>query len=167
MAKGYAFVEFSDEKSTRLAVKDLTGAVLDERQLMVDYECSRTLKGWVPRRLGGGIGGKKESGQLRFGGRHRPFKMPYSVQQSRRTFDNRARSFRGDGVGRGARHDDREVGRGARNDDRDRDAKSGYRRRENEGDRSGGYRRERGSDSDYRRDRERSRDSYGGRTSRR
>lgn len=26
--------------------------------------------------LGGGFGGKKESGQLRFGGRNRPFKKP-------------------------------------------------------------------------------------------
>lgn len=26
--------------------------------------------------LGGGFGGKKESGQLRFGGRDRPFKKP-------------------------------------------------------------------------------------------
>jgi len=32
--------------------------------------------GWKPRRLGGGLGGKKESGQLRFGGRDRPFRVP-------------------------------------------------------------------------------------------
>ena len=30
-------------------------------------------RGWVPRRLGGGIGGNKNSGQLRFGGITRPF----------------------------------------------------------------------------------------------
>ncbi len=70
---------------------------LDGSQLVVDYECERILPGWVPRRLGeatlklthsllflrvvvmatgGGLGGKKESGQLRFGGRERPFKKP-------------------------------------------------------------------------------------------
>ena len=43
---------------------------------MVDFERERIVKGWVPRRLGGGVGGKKESGQLRFGGRDRPFKKP-------------------------------------------------------------------------------------------
>lgn len=40
----------------------------------------RTLKGWIPRRLGGGFGGKKESGQLRFGGRSRPFQKPYDIE---------------------------------------------------------------------------------------
>ncbi|KAK8969972.1 hypothetical protein KSP40_PGU003108 [Platanthera guangdongensis] len=34
------------------------------------------MPGWIPRRLGGGLGGKKESGQLRFGGRERPFRAP-------------------------------------------------------------------------------------------
>jgi len=29
--------------------------------------------------LGGGLGGKKESGQLRFGGRERPFRAPLYV----------------------------------------------------------------------------------------
>lgn len=36
------------------------------------------MKDWIPRRLGGGFGGKKESGQLRFGARDRPFKQPTS-----------------------------------------------------------------------------------------
>lgn len=30
-------------------------------------------------RLGGGLGGKKESGQLRFGGRDRPFRKPINL----------------------------------------------------------------------------------------
>lgn len=29
--------------------------------------------------IGGGLGGKKESGQLRFGGRERPFRAPLFV----------------------------------------------------------------------------------------
>jgi len=33
--------------------------------------------------LGGGFGGKKESGQLRFGGRDRPFKKPLPVPRSK------------------------------------------------------------------------------------
>lgn len=50
--------------------------LLDDCEILVDYECERTLKGWKPRRLGGGFGGKKESGQLRFGCRARPFQRP-------------------------------------------------------------------------------------------
>lgn len=50
---------------------------IDDSEIIVDYEHERMLKGWKPRRLGGGFGGRKESGQLRFGGRARPFKKPY------------------------------------------------------------------------------------------
>jgi len=139
-SKGYAFVEFADETSARVAVKDLNGAVLDDMTLLVDFECCRTLKGWVPRRLGGGIGGKKESGQLRFGGRHRPFKMPYSVQQNRRGYVAGQRSFRGRDSGF---QPGRESGRGVRQEDRHRYDKTGYRRRDSEGVRSGGGYRER------------------------
>lgn len=65
---------------------------LDGSKLMVEFERERLMKDWIPRRLGGGeeeaasealsinfligVGGKKESGQLRFGGRDRPFKKP-------------------------------------------------------------------------------------------
>ncbi|KAF1789687.1 hypothetical protein GQ600_13274 [Phytophthora cactorum] len=42
------------------------------------------MKGWKPRRLGGGLGGKKESGQLRFGGRDRPFKPPLEKREALR-----------------------------------------------------------------------------------
>lgn len=50
--------------------------LLDDCEIIVDFECERTLKGWKPRRLGGGFGGKKESGQLRFGCKDRPFQRP-------------------------------------------------------------------------------------------
>lgn len=37
----------------------------------------------VPILSGGGLGGKKESGQLRFGGRERPFRAPlYDILKS-------------------------------------------------------------------------------------
>lgn len=49
---------------------------IDDRQILTDYERGRVMEGWVPRRLGGGFGGRKESGQLRFGARDRPFKRP-------------------------------------------------------------------------------------------
>ena len=58
---------------------------LDDKQLLVELECERTLTGWVPRRLGGGFGGRKEAGQLRFGGLDRPFRKPIIVQPPNRT----------------------------------------------------------------------------------
>lgn len=75
----YAFIEYFDEECAYKAQRDANGSVIDEKEVYVDHECERTLKGWVPRRLGGGIGGKKESGQLRFGGKSRPFKKPFDV----------------------------------------------------------------------------------------
>ncbi|RUS30496.1 hypothetical protein BC938DRAFT_479312, partial [Jimgerdemannia flammicorona] len=41
------------------------------------------MSGWVPRRLGGGFGGRKESGQLRFGARDRPFKKPLNINEDK------------------------------------------------------------------------------------
>ncbi|KAG0335975.1 small nuclear ribonucleoprotein 35kDa (U11 U12) [Podila horticola] len=50
--------------------------------VLVDFERSRVMVGWVPRRLGGGLGGKKESGQLRFGGGLKPFRPPFGTAPS-------------------------------------------------------------------------------------
>lgn len=78
ISRGYAFVEFKRERDARAAVKDClyTPKKIDGREILVDHERERVQKGWVPRRLGGGLGGRKESGQLRFGGPHRPFQQP-------------------------------------------------------------------------------------------
>ncbi|KAJ1548187.1 hypothetical protein HK096_002238 [Nowakowskiella sp. JEL0078] len=75
-SRGYAFIEFSNVKESHRAYRSGNGMLLEGRNILVDFERSRTMEGWVPRRLGGGLGGRKESGQLRFGGRERPFKRP-------------------------------------------------------------------------------------------
>lgn len=75
-SKGYAFVEFEHERDFGRAYRHAHRRVIDGATILVDFERSRVMKGWKPRRLGGGLGGKKESGQLRFGGRDRPFKLP-------------------------------------------------------------------------------------------
>ena len=75
-SKCYGFVEFESEKALQHAYTDGKNMTIDDKEILVDYEHERTLKNWVPRRLGGGFGGKKESGQLRFGGRDRPFRKP-------------------------------------------------------------------------------------------
>ncbi|KAK3549618.1 hypothetical protein QTP86_005364 [Hemibagrus guttatus] len=78
-SKGYAFIEYKEERSLMRAWRDGNKMVVDQHELFVDFEQERTLQGWIPRRLGGGLGGKKESGQLRFGGRDRPFRRPINL----------------------------------------------------------------------------------------
>ncbi|XP_057677164.1 U11/U12 small nuclear ribonucleoprotein 35 kDa protein [Corythoichthys intestinalis] len=78
-SKRYAFVEYKEERAVVRARRDANKLVVDQQELFVDFELERTLKGWIPRRLGGGLGGKKESGQLRFGGRDRPFRKPINL----------------------------------------------------------------------------------------
>ncbi|KAI3448629.1 hypothetical protein Pfo_005294 [Paulownia fortunei] len=75
-SRGYAFVEFETEKEMRRAYKDAHHTFIDDSEIIVDYNRQHLMPGWIPRRLGGGLGGKKESGQLRFGGRERPFRAP-------------------------------------------------------------------------------------------
>ncbi|KAI5624406.1 U11/U12 small nuclear ribonucleoprotein 35 kDa protein [Silurus asotus] len=78
-SKGYAFVEYKEERSLMKAWRDGNKMVVDQHEVFVDFEQERTLQGWIPRRFGGGLGGKKESGQLRFGGRDRPFRRPINL----------------------------------------------------------------------------------------
>ncbi|KAB1228149.1 U11/U12 small nuclear ribonucleoprotein 35 kDa protein [Morella rubra] len=75
-SRGYAFVEFETEREMRRAYKDAHHSIIDDSEVMVDYNRQQLMPGWIPRRLGGGLGGKKESGQLRFGGREKPFRAP-------------------------------------------------------------------------------------------
>lgn len=81
MSKQYAFVEYDSSSSTRKAIHDMDQTIIDEREILVDHEHERSMKQWKPRRLGGGFGGKKESGQLRFGCKIRPFQRPYNVNK--------------------------------------------------------------------------------------
>ncbi|XP_046844622.1 U11/U12 small nuclear ribonucleoprotein 35 kDa protein-like isoform X2 [Xenia sp. Carnegie-2017] len=75
-SKGYAFVEYKKKKDALYAARETHQMNINGRQILVDFECERNLEGWKPRRFGGGFGGKKESGQLRFGGIDRPFRRP-------------------------------------------------------------------------------------------
>ncbi|KAK4278899.1 hypothetical protein QN277_016677 [Acacia crassicarpa] len=73
---GYAFVEYETESEMRRAYEDAHHSFIDDCEILVDFDRQQLMPGWIPRRLGGGLGGKKESGQLRFGGRERPFRAP-------------------------------------------------------------------------------------------
>uniref|UniRef100_G1MW34 U11/U12 small nuclear ribonucleoprotein 35 kDa protein n=2 Tax=Meleagris gallopavo TaxID=9103 RepID=G1MW34_MELGA len=85
-SKGYAFIEYKEERALLKAHRDANRLVVDQHEVFVDFELERTLKGWIPRRLGGGFGGKKESGQLRFGGRDRPFRKPINLPNVKNDF---------------------------------------------------------------------------------
>ncbi|XP_050372326.1 U11/U12 small nuclear ribonucleoprotein 35 kDa protein [Argentina anserina] len=78
-SRGYAFVEFETEREMRCAYKEAHHSLVDDYEIIVDYNRQQLMPGWIPRRLGGGFGGKKESGQLRFGGRERPFRAPIRI----------------------------------------------------------------------------------------
>ncbi|XP_013784016.1 U11/U12 small nuclear ribonucleoprotein 35 kDa protein-like isoform X1 [Limulus polyphemus] len=121
-SRRYGFVEYKDRHVALHAQRETYRTVLEDSEIFVDFECERTLIGWVPRRLGGGFGGKKESGQLRFGGRDRPFKKPIIVkpklEDSRNNFhrrkdDDRSQRYeeknyrRRDPERQGSRHQDR------------------------------------------------------------
>ncbi|TPX69935.1 hypothetical protein SpCBS45565_g02102 [Spizellomyces sp. 'palustris'] len=75
-SRGYGFVEYDRERDCKEAYKRMNKSLIDGHPILVDYERARVMEGWTPRRLGGGFGGRKESGQLRFGARDRPFKPP-------------------------------------------------------------------------------------------
>ena len=69
----YAFLEFSHRYEARRAFvgskQELNRSWLRGKRVLVDWERGRSQQDWRPRRVGGGLGGYRNSGQLRFGGR--------------------------------------------------------------------------------------------------
>ncbi|KAF9372716.1 hypothetical protein CPB97_001056 [Podila verticillata] len=65
--------------ATRPSSYPTAAPVKTSQPALVDFERSRVMEGWIPRRLGGGLGGKRESGQLRFGGGLKPFRTPFGA----------------------------------------------------------------------------------------
>ncbi|KAJ3175851.1 hypothetical protein HDU87_005679 [Geranomyces variabilis] len=61
-SRGYAFVEYEREKDMKAAYKEGDGLKINDRRVLVDVERGRTVKGWKPRRLGGGLGGTRLGG---------------------------------------------------------------------------------------------------------
>ena len=146
--RGYAFAEFAREEDMKAARRGADGRKIEDRRVVVDAERGRTVPGWRPRRLGGGLG------STRVGGR---------TQNS--TAPGRDRAPGGDdGSGeRGRDEGDRERR------DRSRDRGGGYDRDRGGYDRGydrdrdrGGYDRDRGGydRGGYDRDRDRDRGGY-------
>src|SRR5690606_28795115 len=59
--RGYGFVEFEYHEDMRHAYKYAHGMEIEGRRILVDVERGRLDKGWLPRRLGGGLGKTRKS----------------------------------------------------------------------------------------------------------
>jgi U1 small nuclear ribonucleoprotein 70kDa len=58
-SKGYAFVEYENEEDMKRAYRATDGMRLEGREIVVDVERGHTVPTWLPRRLGGGLGGTR------------------------------------------------------------------------------------------------------------
>uniref|UniRef100_A0AAV1UYZ1 U1 small nuclear ribonucleoprotein 70 kDa n=1 Tax=Peronospora matthiolae TaxID=2874970 RepID=A0AAV1UYZ1_9STRA len=61
-SRGYGFVEYEKEADMKAAYKYADGKKIDGRRVVVDVERGRTVRDWLPRKLGGGIGETRKGG---------------------------------------------------------------------------------------------------------
>mmetsp|Transcript_5639 Transcript_5639/g.13655 ORF Transcript_5639/g.13655 Transcript_5639/m.13655 type:complete len:326 (-) Transcript_5639:221-1198(-) len=57
-SKGYGFVEYEHEEDMKRAYRAADGMRIEGRPVIVDVERGHTVPTWLPRRLGGGLGGR-------------------------------------------------------------------------------------------------------------
>jgi U1 small nuclear ribonucleoprotein len=69
-SRGYAFVEYEHEEDMKRAYRAADGMKIEGRYIVVDVERGHTVPTWLPRRLGGGLGG------TRLGGKHENVTRP-------------------------------------------------------------------------------------------
>ena len=58
-SRGYAFIEFENEEDMKRAYRGADGIRIEGRTIVVDVERGHTVPNWLPRRLGGGLGGTR------------------------------------------------------------------------------------------------------------
>ncbi|KAJ2888170.1 hypothetical protein IWW38_004992, partial [Coemansia aciculifera] len=61
--RGYAFIEYEREADMREAFRKADSIRILGRRIVVDVERGRTVKGWLPRRFAGGLGGTRLGGK--------------------------------------------------------------------------------------------------------
>lgn len=167
-AKGYAFIEYEHERDMHTAYKHADGKKIDGRRVLVDVERGRTVKGWLPRRLGGGLGGTRRGGadvNLKHSGRedNERERERYRLEREESTVRDRRRG----GTSTATVEVDRDRRRSHRSRSRDKRRRSRSRSREHrrreDGERDRKRKRSRSRDRDRkdkenRRDRDRDRD---------
>ncbi|XP_035672102.1 U1 small nuclear ribonucleoprotein 70 kDa-like isoform X2 [Branchiostoma floridae] len=161
--RGYAFIEYEHERDMHSAYKHADGKKIDGRRVLVDVERGRTVKGWRPRRLGGGLGGTRKGGpevNVKHSGREDPTREHIRERGERPERPERRRSR------------ERSRDRGERRRSRDRSERGDRGDRAERGDRPERHRsrdtskeprrRSRSRDRERRRDRDRKRGGGGG-----
>ena len=76
-SRGIAFVEYENEEDMKRAYRAADGMKIEGREIVVDVERGHTVPTWLPRRLGGGLGG------TRLGGKHQNVTAPGRFDPSR------------------------------------------------------------------------------------
>lgn len=158
--RGYAFIEYEHERDMHSAYKHADGKKIDGRRVLVDVERGRTVKGWRPRRLGGGLGGTRRGGadvNIRHSGRDDTSRYDERDRERERERERRERSRERDRR-RSRSRDRRRRTRSREKEERDRGKRGGSRERSKERDRK---RRSRSRDRKRDRDRERDRKDEG------
>jgi len=61
-SRGYAFVEYENEDDMKRAYRAADGMKIEGRAIVVDVERGHTVPTWLPRKLGGGLGGTRLGG---------------------------------------------------------------------------------------------------------
>ena len=177
--RGYAFIEFERERDMHAAYKSADGKKIDGRRVVVDVERGRTVKGWRPRRLGGGQGKSRRDADMSAlvpeakrddrGSRsrdlatnrerdHRPvtsFTRREDRDYRRKSRERDTSRHRERDRDSSSRHRDRDS---SRHRDRDGSSSSSSRHRDRDRDRDSGRHRDRDRDRDRSRDRDRDRD---------
>jgi len=98
---GYAFVEYEHEDDMKRAYRAADGMRIEGRPIVVDVERGHTVPSWLPRRLGGGLGG------TRLGGREVNMNRPGRFDPSKADMAGPSR-----GLGRGSSQEHGGTGRG-------------------------------------------------------
>ncbi|XP_059050334.1 U1 small nuclear ribonucleoprotein 70 kDa [Achroia grisella] len=163
--RGYAFIEYEHERDMHSAYKHADGKKIDGKRVLVDVERARTVKGWLPRRLGGGLGGTRRGGadvNIKHSGREDNERERERYRLEQRDRDHHHRADRGAGNAAGARRRSRSRSRKRsrsrsrrRERERPREEETERRRRRS---RSRSERRRERRDRDKERDRDRDRD---------
>ncbi|GMF40794.1 unnamed protein product [Phytophthora fragariaefolia] len=140
-SRGYGFVEYEKEEDLKAAYKYADGKKIDGRRVVVDVERGRTVRDWLPRKFGGGIGETRKGGA--------DVNVKYSGREAIGHFQVGAP--RDEGAARAYREP-------PRNRSRSRGREPERRERRRSRSRSRDRRRDRGRDRDRGRERDRSRD---------
>mmetsp|Transcript_28709 Transcript_28709/g.61606 ORF Transcript_28709/g.61606 Transcript_28709/m.61606 type:complete len:317 (-) Transcript_28709:405-1355(-) len=78
-SRGIGFVEYENEEDMKRAYRAADGMKIEGREIVVDVERGHTVPTWLPRRLGGGLGG------TRLGGKQQNVSAPGRFDPSRIT----------------------------------------------------------------------------------